>query len=133
MIKHCQWDGKEEYNRQLVLKFYQKAFGDLEFQSAADEYLSPAYIQHNPEVADGIPAFLEFVKPAFEGASKTQVDIRASAAEADLVWLHLRLVVQGVPLAVIEIFRVSCTRITEHWDVVQPIGNGPYANSHPFF
>jgi len=43
---------QEESNKQLVLKFYQRLFGDKDI-SAIDEYIVTNYIQHNPQVADG--------------------------------------------------------------------------------
>lgn len=43
---------QEDNNKQLVLKFYQRLFGDKDV-SAIDDYIVADYIQHNPQVADG--------------------------------------------------------------------------------
>jgi len=121
-------NGEEERNKRIVLRFYQELFGDKDL-TAIDRYISAAeYIQHNPTVADGSVAFKTAATTWFQGASKVKVDIRRVAADGDLVWVH----VKDGNQAIVDIFRLSCGKIVEHWDVIQNIPSSA-ANTHPMF
>ena len=122
----------EEYNRDIVHKFYQQSFGDLDFQGASQYICPTGYTQHNPMAEDGVEAFIR-VGLLFKDAPKTRINIQRSAAEGNFVWTHQKLVFMGKEYAVVDIFRFNCGKIVEHWDVRQPIGSGPFANPHPFF
>lgn len=123
---------QEESNKQLVITFYQRLFGDKDI-SAIDEYIVTDYIQHNPQVADGREALKAMAKQWIEGGPKTTVDIRKSVAEGDLVILHVRNPTpDGKYLAIAEMFRVENNMIVEHWDVIQAAPETS-ANPHPMF
>lgn len=113
---------KEDANKKLVVDFYQQFFGDKDV-SAADRYLLPSYIQHNPNAATGRDAVKAFFTPFFANPAipKTKVDIKRVAADGDLVWLHLRSKTTGTDRAIVDIFRVENGKIAEHWDVVQQV------------
>jgi predicted SnoaL-like aldol condensation-catalyzing enzyme len=113
---------REDANKKLVLDFYQQFFGDKDI-SAADRYLLPSYIQHNPYAATGREAVKRFFKPYFSNPAipKTKVDVKRVAADGDLVWLHIRSKTTGSERAVVDIFRIQNGKIAEHWDVVQPV------------
>lgn len=112
----------EEGNKKLVLTFYQRFFGDKDI-TAADQYLAPSYIQHNPFAATGRDAVKKFFTPFFANPAipKSKIDVRHVAADGDLVWLHIRSKTTGAESAVVDIFRVKDGKIVEHWDVVQPV------------
>jgi predicted SnoaL-like aldol condensation-catalyzing enzyme len=123
---------QEENNKQLVLKFYQRLFGDKDV-SAIDEYIVPDYIQHNPQVADGREALKTMATQWIAGGPQTTVDIRKSIAEGNLVILHVKNPTpDGKYLAIVEIFRVEGNQIVEHWDVIQTAPDNS-ANPHPMF
>lgn len=113
---------QEEKNKQMVVTFYQRFFGDKDI-TAADQYLAPSYIQHNPLAATGRDAVKKFFTPFFANPAipKTRIDIRRAAADGDLVWLHIRSKTTGAERAVVDIFRVKDGKIVEHWDVIQPV------------
>ena len=112
----------EDANKKLVLTFYQRFFGDKDI-TAADQYLAPSYIQHNPFAATGRDAVKRYFKPFFANPAipKTKIDVRRVAADGDLVWLHIRSKTTGNERAVVDIFRLKNGKIVEHWDVVQPV------------
>jgi predicted SnoaL-like aldol condensation-catalyzing enzyme len=112
-------------NKKLVLDFYELAFNQHQPVLAAEKYLSEDYVQHNPYVATGRAAFIAAFKDAFksDAEKKSKNIFKRTIAEDDLVVLHSHKMKspddRGV--AGIDIFRVKDGKITEHWDVNQPI------------
>lgn len=111
--------------KKLVEEFYDLAFNRHEPVEAAEKYLAPEYIQHNPFVATGSAAFVDAFRDAFkiEKGRQSRAVFKRTIAEGDLVVLHLHKIRfegdRGV--AGVDIFRVEDGRITEHWDVNQPV------------
>jgi len=123
---------QEDSNKQLVLTFYQKLFGDKDL-SAIDDYIATDYIQHNPQVADGKDALKKMAAQWIAGGPKTTVDVHQSVAEGNLVVLHVKNPTpDGKYLAIAEFFRVENNKIVEHWDVIQSAPDTS-ANPHPMF
>lgn len=96
-------------------------FGDKDI-SAVDQYITPKYIQHNPNVADGSEALKKAAVKWFEGKPKTKIDVQHIAAEGDLVFLHIKDTrTDGGLKSTIDIFRLKDGKILEHWDVHQDV------------
>ncbi len=79
------------------------------------------YIQHNPEVADGLEGFLNMIRSLPEGGAKVET-LRVFQDGAYVV-ANSRIDIGG-PLAVFDIFRFQSGEIVEHWDNAQPL-SGP--------
>ena len=122
----------EEANKKMVVTFYQALFGDHDL-SAAEKYVAPSYIQHNPGLPDGRDAMVNMAKGLFANAPKGKADIRKVADDGDLVWLHVRgQFGPGPASSVVDIFRVKDGKIVEHWDTIQAVPEKS-ANPHPMF
>jgi len=124
---------EQEINKNVVTQFYQKALNDKNF-TAAQPYLGPWYIQHNPLAQDGIEGFKQYIEYLKNVYPQSHSEIKRIMAEGDYVILHVHSIkepgTQGQ--AIVDIFRLEHNKIVEHWDVIQEIPSGA-ANSNGMF
>ena len=112
-----------EQNKVNAQAFYDLMFNQCKPREAIEKYVGDVYIQHNPHVADGKEAFIEyFERMAADYPGKKTRFIR-SIAENDHVVLHCHQEWPGGDsYAGIDIFRFDENgKVVEHWDVLQVV------------
>ncbi|OOZ78781.1 pyruvate kinase [Bacillus cereus] len=124
---------EKEKNKKMVVDFYNEVFNKHNIDIIPN-YVSEDYKQHNPFVADGRKAFMDFFKEDFIKNPNSSAEIKRVVAEGDTVALHVhsRTNSQDKGVAIVDIFRIKDGKIVEHWDVIQEIPNEA-ANDNTMF
>lgn len=121
-------DAKLAANKKLVYNFWREVFeaGHMEL---APQYMTETYIQHNPNVATGRKAFVDFfsqLKKPQPIADKVTSPLVSITAEGDLVTLTFVSELKDPKDATktytttwFDMFRIENGKIAEHWDCMQ--------------
>jgi len=127
---HTQIDGateitdldKTDENKAKVLEFITKSLIDHEEVDITD-YISPVtYIQHNPQVGDGLEGFGAFMaQMAEQGISMNYTKVHHVIGEGNFVLTMSEGSLGDQAMAFYDLFRLEDGLIVEHWDVIAPM------------
>ena len=112
---------RSQTNKRNAIAFYDLMFNQDRPKDAIERYVGDVYIQHNPHVADGKDAFIDYFTRMAADYPEKSVTFERVFADGDHVILHCHQRWPGDhEYAGIDIFRFDEQgKIVEHWDVLQ--------------
>lgn len=123
---HTQIDGEAEVtdldrteeNKGIVAAFFETVVQGEGGLDRLGEFISAqTYVQHNPEVADGIAGFVDFARGAAAAGAQMRYDeVVSLIGQGNFVVTYSRVTKSADSHAVFDIFRLHDGRIVEHWD-----------------
>src|SRR5580698_4488760 len=144
-------DSRAVRNKDSVLALYDLMIDKKKSEEATAKFVSPAYIQHNPLIADGSVALGKFFGQVTRERRLARVVVHRIVAVDDYVWAHVNFLnlfnddVNDTGIAGVDIYKMdSDGKGIEHWDTLQFVGdpknsapwlmpNVARANSHEMF
>jgi predicted SnoaL-like aldol condensation-catalyzing enzyme len=111
-----------EKNKEHAIAFYKMAY-EGNPKKAVELYVGEQYIQHNPDVADGLDGFIEYFERMQQEYPQKSIAFVRCIAEGNLVALHTHQTWPGNDQYVtMDFFRFDQEgKICEHWDAIQQI------------
>jgi len=118
-----------EENKKNAIAFYRTAY-EGNPKAAIEQFVGNEYIQHNPDVADGIEGFIAYFERMQREYPDKSIEFVRCIAEGDLVALHTHQTWPGNDEYVtMDFFRFDENgKICEHWDAIQQI---PKTSANP--
>lgn len=111
-----------QQNKQNAIAFYRMAY-EGNPTKAVERYVGDEYIQHNPDVADGLQGFITYFERMQREYPEKSIEFVRCIGEGDLVALHTHQTWPGNDQYVtMDFFRFDVNgKICEHWDAIQQI------------
>ena len=111
-----------EENKRNAVAFYKTAY-EGNPKKAVEQYVGNNYIQHNPDVADGLSGFIEYFERMRSEYPNKSIEFVRCIAEGDLVALHTHQVwPENDQYVTMDFFRFDQEgKICEHWDTIQQV------------
>lgn len=113
---------KTEPNKALVRAFLDEILVNGRMEKLAGYFDGDRYVQHNPQVADGLSG----LGAAIEAMAKQGVTMRYDRVHKVLGEGNFVLAVSegslgGRPTSFYDLFRLENGKVAEHWDTIEPI------------
>jgi len=111
-----------EDNREFVGEFVRSVLISRQFDQLS-QFVAEAYVEHNPELSDGLPALHETL---WTGAPRSGEPVRYDKlhrvlAEGNFVLSVCEGQKAGAHVALYDLFRVADAKIVEHWDTTEKV------------
>jgi predicted SnoaL-like aldol condensation-catalyzing enzyme len=123
-------DSRAVRNLDNVLALYDLMINQKKSKEGTAKFVSPAYIQHNPLIADGSAALGTYFGQVTGERTKARVVVHRIIAVGDYVWAHVNFLnlfnddPEDTGVAGVDIYRLDADgKAIEHWDTLQLVGN----------
>jgi predicted SnoaL-like aldol condensation-catalyzing enzyme len=123
-------DSRAVRNKNNVLALYDQMINRKNSEEATARLVSPAYIQHNPLIADGSVALGKYFGQVTHERAKARVVVHRIIAVGDYVWAHVNFLnlfnddPKDTGIAGVDIYRMDGDgKAIEHWDTLQFVGD----------
>ena len=123
-------DSRAVRNKDNVLALYDLMINRKSSEEATAKLAVPAYIQHNPLIADGSEALGKYFGQVTRERAKARVVVHRIIASGDYVWAHVNFLnlfnddPNDTGIAGVDIYRMDADgKAVEHWDVLQFVGD----------
>jgi predicted SnoaL-like aldol condensation-catalyzing enzyme len=121
-------NAQSKRNVEAVLAFYGEMINKKQPVQAAEKYLVPDYIQHNPIIPTTAKALGEFFSSVVGARQNLLVEVYRIIASDDWVWAHVNFInlynddPNDRGIAGVDIYRFNTDgKMVEHWDVLQEV------------
>jgi predicted SnoaL-like aldol condensation-catalyzing enzyme len=115
-----------DINKKNAIAVYRIAYlGDP--SKAVEDYVGEEYIQHNPLVADGKQAFIDYFNEMARDYPTNSIKFIRAIAEGDLAALHTHQTwPSNEQYVTMDFSRFDVNgKIVEHWDSIQEVPSEP--------
>lgn len=112
--------------RQVMIEIFQNRDS-----TAIDRFFSDQFVQHDPNIADGLSGLRAFVTEAMSSPT-TKITIYRTIVDGDIVMLHSKYESWpgfSGPVIAFDLFRFKGGKIVEHWGG-QTLETGPNPSGH---
>ena len=111
-----------EQRKKTAVNFYKMAY-EGNPRKATELYVGSEYIQHNPDVENGIEGFIDYFERMQVEYPNKSIEFVRVIAEGDLVSLHTHQIwPDNDEYVTMDFFRFdNKNKIVEHWDAIQQI------------
>jgi predicted SnoaL-like aldol condensation-catalyzing enzyme len=123
-------DSRAVRNKDNVLALYDLMINLKKSEEATARFVSPAYVQHNPLIADGPVALGKYFGQVTRERAKARVVVHRIIAVGDYVWAHVNFLnlfnddPDDTGIAGVDIYRMDADgKAIEHWDTLQLVGD----------
>jgi predicted SnoaL-like aldol condensation-catalyzing enzyme len=123
-------DSRAVRNKDNVLALYDLMIDKKRSEEATAKFVSPAYIQHNPLIADGGVALGRFFGQVTRERARARVVVHRIIAVDDYVWAHVNFLnlfnddPNDTGIAGVDIYKMDAGgKAIEHWDALQVVGD----------
>src|ERR1700743_1981668 len=123
-------DSRAVRNKNNVLALYDLMIDKKKSEEATAKSVSPAYVQHNPLIADGSVALGKFFGQVTRERAEARVVVHRIIAVGDYVWAHVHFLnlfnddPNDTGIAGVDIYKMDAEgKAIEHWDTLQLVGD----------